>query len=111
MRGTVAELQTPHPLGRSLPAIYQEDDFSMRYLSAFDTVVAPIPLTLDCFDAYLDTNLAPEDVLQWLGGWMGLLLDPDWPLQRRRSLVGEIVSLYAQRGTPFGIKRMVELFG
>ena len=110
MRGVLPDLPSPHPLGRSLPAIYQEDDFSMRYLSAFDTVLAPIPLTVDCLDAYLDPDLAPEDVLQWLGTWVGVLLDEDWPVARRRALVHEIVDLYARRGTPFGIKRMVELY-
>lgn len=110
MRGSVDGLATPHPLGRYLPSVYQEHELSMRYTAAFDDVLAPIQLTLDCLDSYFDPGVAPEDVLQWLGGWVGLVLDPDWPIERRRSLVSGIVDLYAARGTAWGLVRLVELF-
>lgn len=110
MRGSIEDLAVPHPMGGYLPAIYQESDFSMRFTSAFDTVLAPIVLTLDCQDTYLDPDLSPEDILQWLGGWVGLLLDEDWPVARRRAMVRDIVGLYAERGTVAGVQRLVELY-
>ncbi len=61
MRGLVLKLETPHPLGSSLPGIYQQDTFAQRLTSAFDDALAPIFSTLDNFDAYLDPLLAPED--------------------------------------------------
>lgn len=110
MRGSIEELATPHPMGAYLPAIYQESDFSMRFTSAFDSVLAPVVLTLDCQDTYFDPDLSPEDILHWLGGWVGLLLDEDWPLARRRAMVRDIVGLYAERGTVAGVQRLVELY-
>lgn len=110
MRGSVDDLATPHPLGGLLPSIYQENDFAMRFTQAFDSVLAPIQLTLDCQDAYFDPDLSPEDILHWLGGWVGLLLDSEWPIERRRTMVHEIVGLYAKRGTAEGMQRLVTLY-
>ena len=110
MRGSIAGLATPHPLGGLLPAIYQEQELSMRFTQAFDDVLSPLQLTLDCLDSYLDPDLTPSDVLQWLGGWLGLILDEDWPIERRRALVRSIVGLYEERGTAAGIARLVELY-
>ncbi len=110
MRGAIDGLSTPHPLGVLLPAIYQEHDLTMRFTQAFDDVVAPLQVTLDCFDSYLDPDLTPDDVLRWLGGWVGLILDDDWPVERRRAMVRGIVGLYEQRGTVEGITRLVELY-
>ena len=48
MRGLVADLPSPHPMGRRLPAVYQEEDpFTMRLTEALDEVLAPIISTLD----------------------------------------------------------------
>ena len=74
MRGLVAGLDGTHPLGPALPALYQEDVTAQRFLSAFDDALAPILCTLDNIDAYFDPRLAPEDFLDWLGGWVGLSL-------------------------------------
>jgi phage tail-like protein len=86
-RGLVRGLISPHPLGSSLPALFQEDDFTQRFVSAFDAVLAPIFAALDNFPAYLDPWLAPEDFLEWLGSWFGIVLDESWSLARRRALI------------------------
>jgi len=39
-RGLVRALISPHPLGETLPALYQEDDFTQRFVSAFDAALA-----------------------------------------------------------------------
>ena len=38
MRGYIAGLETPHPLGPALPALYQDDDFVQRMLDGLDAV-------------------------------------------------------------------------
>jgi phage tail-like protein len=91
-----------------LPALYQDDDFTARWLSGFDTVLAPVLTTLDCFGAYLDPSLAPEDFLTWLGSWVGVALDPDADLLTRRRLVADAVELFGQRGTVRGIVGVLE---
>ncbi|MFF5070719.1 hypothetical protein ACFY2R_05770 [Micromonospora olivasterospora] len=41
MRGALAGLLMPYPAGSFLPAVYQEDDFVMRWTAALDEVLAP----------------------------------------------------------------------
>ncbi len=109
MRGPVIDLPSTHPLGPTLPAIYQDDDFAQRMLDALDHVVAPIYSTLDNFDAYLDPSLAPDDFLAWLGGWVGIALDESWDEARRRTIVARAVELYRMRGTAVGLAGQVEI--
>ncbi|HKE97854.1 MAG TPA: phage tail protein [Actinomycetes bacterium] len=109
-RGLVPGLGTRHRLLDVLPALYQEDAFTGRFLSAFDDALAPMLSTLDNLEAYLDPALAPEDFLAWLGGWLGLAVEDGWPRARRRALVAEAVELYRWRGTVRGLALLVELF-
>ena len=109
MRGHVAGLATPHPLGPTLPAIYQDDDFAQRFLAALDQVVAPIYSTLDNFETYLDPYLTPDDFLPWLAGWVGIGLDESWDDARRRAIVARAAELYRMRGTAAGLAAQVEL--
>lgn len=103
MRGLVAGLVSPHPLGPTLPAIYQDDDLAQRFLGALDDVLAPIFLTLDNFPTYLDPWLTPEDFLDWLATWVGIGLDDSWDEARRREIVARAVELYRMRGTAAGL--------
>lgn len=110
MRGLVAGLQSSHPLGPALPAIYQEDEVAQRFLSAFDEALAPVLSTLDNVDAYLDPLLAPEDFVSWLGSWVGLSLDENWPERRRRALVADAAGLFRWRGTVRGLAAHLALY-
>jgi phage tail-like protein len=109
VRGGITGLRSPHPLGPTLPAIYQDDDFAQRMLDALDSVVAPIWSTLDNFDAYLDPWLAPDDFLEWLALWVGIALDESWDEHRRRTIVARAVELYRMRGTAAGLAGQVEI--
>ena len=110
MRGTIAGLQTPHPIGSSLPGLYQDDPFTQRLTSAFDDVLAGPIQVLDCYTAYLDPALAPEDFLEWLGSWVGATPDETWPLERRRAFVSSASELYRMRGTVAGLAAHVAIF-
>jgi phage tail-like protein len=109
-RAAVPTLISPHPLGGSLPALYQEDEFAQSLTSGLDAVLAPIFSSLDNLEAYLDPGLAPEDFLDWLGGWVGLVVDETWPLDRRRAFISRAHELYRMRGTAKGLAAHVELF-
>ena len=85
MRGMVAGLASPHPLGAALPALYQEDAFAQRLTASLDEVLSPIFASLDGLASYLDPALAPDDFLDWLAGWVGVSLDETWPIERRWS--------------------------
>lgn len=108
-RAAVPGIPISHPLMQMLPSIYHGDDFSARWLRGFDEVLAPITSTLDCFSAYLDPALAPDDMLRWIGSWLGADDLDDIALPRRRSLVASVVELYALRGTAQGLREMMEL--
>jgi len=107
-RGLVRTLSSPHPLGEALPALFQEDGFTQRFMSAFDSALAPIFATLDNLTAYLDPWLAPPDFLEWLGSWFGLVLDDAWSVDRRRAVLANAFEFYRMRGTVKGLKAQVE---
>jgi len=109
MRGSVSGLPTAVPLSAMLPGIYQEDPFTVRFVSGFDDVLAPILSTLDCLPAYFDPSLAPEDFLGWLAGWVGLELDESWPVSRQRAAIAHAAQMYRMRGTVSGLRDNLEV--
>ncbi len=111
MRGSVEGLASPRPLGHELPAAFQEDEFCMRMVSAFDEVLAPVFSTIDCWDSYLDPQLAPDDFVDWLASWVGVDIDETWSLERRRQLIRDAVLLYRIRGTAAGLAAHIDLYG
>ncbi len=110
MRGLVKGLPTPRPIGAELPAALQEDEFCQRMMSAFDEVLAPLFSTLDCFDSYLDPDLAPYDFVDWMASWVGVDIDETWTLERRRRLIEDAVLLYRTRGTAAGLAAHINLY-
>ena len=108
-RALVPGLVSPHPLGARLPAMYLEDGFVQRLTGALDEVLAPILSCLDNIEAYIDPDLAPDDFLQWLGGWVGLALDDSLPAERRRAVLTEAIGLYRVRGTKRGLAAHLSL--
>ncbi|MEV0292383.1 phage tail protein [Nocardia sp. NPDC050710] len=97
-RGTVPGLPSAHPLGELLPGIYLDDPFVQRWTAGMDEILAPVFLTLDALDAYIDPALAPADFLSWLAGWVDAETDEQWPLPRLRAVVAAAVGLHARRG-------------
>jgi phage tail-like protein len=109
MRGLIEGLPTATPLVAMLPAVYQEDPFTVRFVGGFDDVLASIVTTLDCLDGYVDPMLAPEDFLEWLAGWVGIDLEDGWPIERRRAAVATAVEMYRMRGTVAGLRANLEV--
>lgn len=109
MRAGVSGLRTPYPLGGLMPAVYQEDEFTMRWTAGLDDVLAPAISTLDCLAAYVDPLLTPADFLPWLAGWFGAVVDENWPLARQRASVAASTEMYRQRGTTAGLRALVAM--
>jgi phage tail-like protein len=118
--GSEFELINPHPLAASLPGVYRDawldeqrrtarEPFGTRFISALDTVLAPVLATLDNLDAYLDPDTTPEDFLAWLGEWVAASVDAGWPEDRRRAFVGQAAELYRRRGTAAGLRDHVQI--
>lgn len=109
MRAEVPGLRTPYPIGELMPAVYQEDEFTMRWTAGLDDVLAPAISTLDCVSAYVDPLLTPADFLPWLAGWFGAVLDENWPLDRQRTSVATSTEMYRQRGTAAGLRALMAM--
>jgi phage tail-like protein len=102
-------VSVPVSIGELLPGVFQDDHFAMRWCEGLDEILAPIFATLDCLDAYLDPQLTPGDFLDWLGQWVGMALDENWPIERRRAAVAHAIELFRMRGTVTGLTRHVEV--
>jgi phage tail-like protein len=109
VRGITPQVPTPRPLIDTLPGLYQDDPVTRAWTAALDDLIAPVFLTLDSFPAYLDPRLAPEDFVPWLASWVGITLDPSWPLGQRRAAIAGAAELYRWRGTARGVTEAVEL--
>jgi phage tail-like protein len=109
MRGIIPGLGAPYPIGGLLPAVYQDDEFTMRWTEGLDEVLAPVISVLDCLGAYVDPLLAPADFLPWLAGWFGTALDENWPLARQRAAIARSAGLYRQQGTLPGLRGLIEM--
>lgn len=107
MRGEVAGLCSPHPLGDTLPSVYRGDFLAEQLCAAFDDVLAPIFATLDCLPAYLDPHTAPADMLDWLAGWIGLTVNIHDEPARKRELITAGASLLPWRGTVRSVSEAV----
>lgn len=105
-----------------LPPVYSADpvsaDFLDRFLSMFDTMLGRISDRITFIARYFDPRSTPAnprnvggtDFLSYLGSWIGMSLESNWPVERRRQLVRKAHRLYALRGTPAGVKMAVELY-
>lgn len=102
-------LDSAIPLALQLPAVYQEDEFTQRLVSAFDAALAPVLATLDDLPVYVDPRLAPDDFVAWLAGWVGAELEHATTVAARREVVATAVSLHRRRGTAGGIADVVRI--
>ena len=109
MRGTVEGLESPHPIGLALPALFHDDDVAQRFVSGLDDLLAPLFLTLDAVESYIDPWVAPRDFLAWIAQWVSAPWDPAIDDMQQRSVVARAAELYAWAGTAKGLAGIVEL--
>jgi phage tail-like protein len=105
-----------------LPAVFRADqvsaDFLARFLSIFDTLRNETSALISGMFHYFDPMATPanhknqpgNDFLSWLASWLGLTLQSNWPVHKRRELVRQAHTLFALRGTPEGLKLAIELY-
>ena len=93
-----------------LPAIYQDDDLMGRFLMLFESFWSPIEQQIGTTPVYFDPKMTTPDLLPWLASWIGLVLDENWPEERRRLLLQSAASLYRKRGTRQGLQEYLEIY-
>ncbi|HET9441951.1 MAG TPA: phage tail protein [Acidimicrobiales bacterium] len=110
MRALIPGLDSPHPIGLELPGLFQDDDFAQRFSVALDELLAPIFLTLDAIEAYVDPWLTPEDFLLWISEWVAVPVPHDMTEAAKRALVARAAGLWGWAGTARGLADLVEIY-
>lgn len=98
-----------------LPGIYQRSDISGRnflrdFLWIFEHIFNETRMKLDNIHTYFDPLETPADFLPWLGAWVAMVVEEDWPEMKKRNLIRKAVELYHLRGTVRGIKVYLKIF-
>jgi phage tail-like protein len=96
-------------LRRGLPAVYQENDFGVRFVGGLEPLLDPVVALLDSMPAHVDPDLAPEDMLGLLARWLGLEVDEAWPIERKRELVRRADELARGHGTAAGLELTLKI--
>ncbi len=99
----------PSWLLRYLPGIYADDPFMGSFLRIFEGIWSPLDRQLDQMHRYFDPCVTPSEFLPWLGTWLDLVLDENWPEARRRALIQNAADLYRRRGTVGGLRDYLTL--
>jgi phage tail-like protein len=93
----------------SLPAVYQDGDFGMRFIGALETLLDPIVAMLDALPAHFSADHAPRDILDLLSAWLGVDLDESQTPAQRRAMVRQASELGRRRGTRAGLDLALSL--
>jgi phage tail-like protein len=92
-----------------LPGIYQEDEFTRRFLRIFDHMLALIEDHATALPHQFDPALAGPVMVDVIAAWLTGPELPRLPDHVRRALLREYAPLWRRRGTKEGLRRLVEL--
>jgi phage tail-like protein len=98
-----------------LPSIYQRADINGRnfyrdFLWILQHLFSTIEEQLDVIHTFFDPYEAPEKFLPWLASWSAMVLEEDWPIEKKRRLIRRAIELYRIRGTVKGLKLFISMF-
>jgi phage tail-like protein len=117
-----------------LPSIYQqagrdsEKQFIKGYLKVFQKILSGIDdgvdiskngrkveaegiaETLDRIPDLFYPSNTPNDFLDWLASWMGLVLKEEWSEDKKRDIIARVIPLYRLRGTKMGLEEFVKIY-
>jgi len=103
-----------HDLLRRLPQVYSREaevgDFLRRYLSIPEGELREMDMNASFRHLLLDPYATPAELLPWLGGFMGLVVDKRWPECAKRGLIDNAIWLFRYRGTVMGLIKFVEIY-
>jgi phage tail-like protein len=95
-------------LVEQLPRAMAADPVLRDLVTAFEQVHDTVTERIDAIEHQMDTGLASPEMLQFLGSWLGVELEPTDPAEYRRSMVREVGRLLGWRGTRFGVEALLE---
>jgi phage tail-like protein len=97
-----------------LPEVYRREDatthFLERWLKLVQGELDDWERALDDIPRRFDPLVAPEEQLAWLAQWLAFPLPAGQSVTELRNLFAKIPSFYERRGTPDGLRDLVELY-
>jgi len=98
-----------------LPAIFRRSDALGRNVIRdicfiFEHLFGSVEEKLDVEHLYFDPHECPADFLPWLASWTAMIVDMDWPEEKKRAVVKRGVDIYRSRGTMRGLSLTLKLF-
>ena len=89
-----------------LPAIYQGQDFTYRFLSVFNSMFEDLEEEIEAFPSQLDPDSAVPEMLEYLAEW--LCMEPEKDTETLRRRFPGILEEYEKMYTRAGVERSVE---
>jgi phage tail-like protein len=99
---------------RYLPGHFQrsgrDGQFLERFLSVFESEFVDVEEEIDRLTRYVDPEGVPNEYLSWLGDWLAIEFDEEWPAKAKREFLERAPTLFRLRGTREGMRRTIRLY-
>jgi len=59
---------------------------------------------------FMDPEGVPNEYLSWLGSWLAIEFDDEWPAEAKREFLSRAPTLFRLRGTKEGMRRTIRLY-
>ena len=86
-----------------LPAIYQEDDFTWRFLSIFNSIFQDMEAAIEDLPRQLNPASASPEMLEYMAQW--LCMDAESDADALRERLPDVLDEYETMYTPEGVRR------
>ncbi len=91
-----------------LPNVLASDDLLVRFLRGFEDVGTDLYDRADEFSTLFDPQVARPEVVRWMAGWIGVVVDAGLPDDRCNAVATAAMGHFAARGTRAEVAALLE---